>query len=270
MEVLARRIGGVWLRIVAIAAHKGGVGKTVTALGLAAAWARMGSRVLLVDLDPQAHASLGLGFEVEPERSMAAVFSDPPTALLEISAPAPEVQAEALLVAPSHIRLERAAQWLISRPRRDQYLGRALAMAGPAELVVLDCPPSLGPLVENALAASDEVIIPCQMEARAADGLVDLLELLALVRGDEFARWAILLTRVDSRKRVTNAATLAALSPWSDRILKTRIPVCEALNQAQIARRDIFAFDRGCSGALAYRTLAWELTQRWVRRSGTG
>ncbi len=127
--------------------------------------------------------------------------------------------------------------------------------------VVIDCQPALSVLTEASIAAADLIIVPCQMEARAADGLVDLLEMITLIRGPAFEAWRLLLNRVDDRKSVTNDAIMAALEPWSDRILKTRIPVSEPLNQAQIEGTDIFAFDPRCAGARAFKQLAQELLE---------
>ena len=104
-------------------------------------------------------------------------------------------------------------------------------------------------------------VIPCQMEARAADGLVDLLEVVSLIKGDDFDAWHILLTKVDSRKSLTNHAVMAALAPWTQKMLKTIIPQSEPLNQAQIERTDIFSFEPKSTGALAYEALTKEMIQ---------
>jgi chromosome partitioning protein len=97
------------------------------------------------------------------------------------------------------------------------------------------------------------------MEARAADGLVDLLEVISLIKGEEFDDWRILLTRVDSRKTTTNQAVMASLAPWVSKIFKTTIPQSESLNQAQIARTDIYSFEPKSRGALAYEAFAMEM-----------
>jgi len=130
---------------------------------------------------------------------------------------------------------------------------------------VIDCPSSLGSLVENALTAADLVIVPCRMEARAIDGLADLVDILKVLRGRTFDAWRILRTVVDSHNRVANAAIEAALgSKYAEWLLETVIPKSEALNKAQIARMDIFSFDERATGALAYLALADEVA-RWQR-----
>ena len=243
---------------IAIATHKGGTGKTVTAMALSAAFARAGQTCLLVDLDPQGHSTLGLGVElVEGEPTLHACFSEPP---LPLSRVLRATHLPGLDLAPANLRLARVAQALYMRPKREDVLRRTVApLAEQYTYLVLDCPPSLGVLTEAALAAADLVVIPCQLEARAADGLVDLLEVLGLLKGEDFAQWRILLTRVDRRKTTTNQAVLAALAPWQPHLFTTTIPQSEPLNQAQIERTDIFSFEPKSQGALAYAALAQEI-----------
>lgn len=245
-------------RTISIATHKGGTGKTVTAMALAAALARSGHRTLLVDLDPQGHSTLGLGIELGPEDwTLRDIFTDPPVSIDRIIRSAGR---EGLDVVPSNIRLERVAQFIYMRPKREELLRRALQPAMESyDFVVIDCPPSLGALTEAGIAAADFVIVPCQMEARAADGLVDLLELIGILKGENFDRWGILLTKMDGRRSVTNQAVLAALGHWEGKIFKTSIPQSEPLNQAQIERVDIFTFDAKCKGAQAYESLTEEV-----------
>lgn len=243
---------------IAIATHKGGTGKTVTAMALSAAFARAGHTCLLADLDPQGHSTLGLGVELaEGEPALHACFSEPPLPLRRVIR---ATHLPGLDLAPANLRLARVAQALYMRPKREDVLRRAVApLAGQYTYLVLDCPPSLGVLTEAALAAADLVVIPCQLEARAADGLVDLLELLGFLKGEDFAQWRILLTKVDRRKTTTNQAVLAALAPWQPHLFTTTIPQSEPLNQAQIERTDIFSFEPKSQGALAYAALAQEI-----------
>jgi chromosome partitioning protein len=245
-------------KTIAIATHKGGTGKTVTSMSLAAALANAGKQTLLIDLDPQGHSTLGLGVEVhEKDPTLRELFAEPPVAISRIIRP---THLSGLSIVPSNIGLERVAQFMYMRPKREEILRRALQpVANEFDFVVIDCPPSLGVLTETGLAAADFVIVPCQMEARAADGLVDLLEVVAILKGQDFSNWGILLTKVDSRKSVTNQAVQAALSPWQDKIFKTTIPQAEPLNQAQIERTDIFTFEPKGKAALAYEAFTQEL-----------
>lgn len=245
-------------KTILIATHKGGTGKTVTAMALSAAIALSKKKCLLVDLDPQGHSTLGLGLELhESDITIREVFSEPPQPIARVIR---TTHVPGLDIAPSNIRLARVAQALYMRPRREDLLKRALDTIRPQyDFIIIDCPPSLGILVEIGIAAADLIIIPCQMEARAADGLVDLLEVITLIRGEQFNAWQILLTRVDSRRTITNEAVLASLSPWKNKILKSCIPQSEPLNQAQIQRTDIYTFEPKSKGALAYQALKQEI-----------
>ncbi len=246
--------------IITIATHKGGVGKTVVTMSLAAAFARTGQPALIVDMDPQGHASLGLGVELQDDDlTLRDYFLDPSLPMERLIK---ETHVSGLYMLPSNIRLAPVAQTLYMRPRREEILRSGLnSIRDRYAFILVDCPPTLGVLTETSIGAADLAIIPCQMEARAADGLVDLLEMIGLVRGPTFEAWRILLNRVDPRKSVTNDAIMAALEPWSDRMLQTRIPVSEPLNQAQIEGTDIFAFDPRCAGARAFEQLARELLE---------
>jgi chromosome partitioning protein len=245
-------------KILSIATHKGGTGKTVTAMAIGSALARAGKPTLLVDLDPQGHCTLGLGVELaETDPTLRDYFSEPS---LPVQRLLRQTGVPGLDILPSNIRLARVAQALYMRPKREDLLKRGLTpLLGRYSYAVVDCPPSLGVLTETGIAAADLIIIPCQMEARAADGLVDLLEVIAIIKGDHFEDWRILLTKLDSRKTVTNEVVMAALSQWQEKIFKTSIPQSEPLNQAQIERTDIFSFDARSKGALAYEALTKEI-----------
>ncbi len=244
----------------AIAGHKGGIGKTVTAMAVSAALARRDShpQTLLIDLDPQGHCALGLGVELsDKDPSLRDLFTEPPQPIERLIH---DTHIPTLKLIPSTIRLARVTSNLYMRPRREELLKRHLSsLLSPYQFIVIDCPPSLGVLTEMGIAAADTILIPCQMEARAADSLVDLLEVIGMIKGESFQNWHILLTRVDPRKSVTNQAVRAALATWQDKIFTASIPQSEPLNQAQIARTDIFNYEPKSPGALAYQALAQEL-----------
>lgn len=246
-------------KIIAIALHKGGVGKTVTAMALAAGLARSGKKTLLVDLDPQGHSSLGLNAEPEPQEPTIRDFFESRRTLREVIK---ETEVPGLFVAPSNLRLAQATHGLYARPKREEILKKGLKeLDGEFDFIVVDCPPSLGPLVEMGVGAADLIVVPSLMEARATDALQDLLELVTIIKGDGFTNWRILLTKVDQRKTITNQAVMTALEPWAGKLFRTQIPQCETLNQAQIARQDIYRYDPKGRGALAYQALIEELAQ---------
>lgn len=246
------------IKTISIATHKGGTGKTVTAMALASALAWSKKSTLLVDLDPQGHSTLGLGVELtDQSATLRELFNDTHLTINQVIG---KTHLANLDIVPSNIRLERVTQFLYMRPRREELLNRALQpVINQYQYIVIDCPPSLGVLTETGLAAADLIIIPCQMEARAVDGLVDLLEVIGIIKGESFCDWRILFTKVDNRKSITNQAVMAALSQWKQKFFKTAIPQSEPLNQAQIERTDIFSFDPKSKGALAYERLTREI-----------
>jgi len=242
---------------IAISTHKGGVGKTVTALALAAGFAKRGLRTLLIDLDPQGHCSPGLGVEIT-EPTLKQFFERYPSlALSEIIRP---TYLEKLHVASSDLGLSWVAEGLSSRPKRDEFLARSLR---PLEVnydwIVMDCPPNLGVLTQNAVTAADFVVIPTSPDARTVNAIQDLLDVVHLMKGEAYESYGILLTRVDNRKSKTNSNLRTSLAPWNGKLFETVIPQSEPLNQAQMASQDIYTFDPGSAGAMAYGQLINEL-----------
>jgi chromosome partitioning protein len=178
-------------KIISIAAHKGGVGKTVSTMALGASLARAGKRTLIVDCDPQSHSGMGLGIvPEEKEPTLRELFSEPPTPMKRLIR---DTHIPGLSLLPSTIRLARTAQYLYGRPKREELLKRGLEQVrGEFDFIVVDLPPSLGVLTECGIAAADLVVIPCQMKARATEGLVDLLEVIEIIKGEDFTDWRIL------------------------------------------------------------------------------
>lgn len=250
-------------KVICTATHKGGTGKTVTSMCIAAALAQSKTRTLLIDLDPQGHSTIGLGVDLgENDPTVKDIFSQ---SSISVSKVVRRTHLDKLDILPSNIALEKATYFLYMKPRREELLRKALQpILDEYKYIVIDCPPSLGVLTETAISASDLILVPCQMEARAGDGLVDLLEVVHVIKGEEFQNWKIVLTKFDNRKSVTNQAIMGALSSWKDHILKSSIPQSEPLNQAQIERTDIFTFDSKSKGALAYQALKDEVL-RYVR-----
>jgi len=244
--------------IIGIATHKGGSGKTVTAINLAAGLARAGDKVLLVDLDPQGHAGLGLGIELGYDDKNVADALLPGGKDLEeviVASSVPNLD-----VAPSNIRLATVAESLYSRPRREERLLNALQPVQEAyRWVIVDSPPNLGSLMWNIIYASNLVLIPCVMGARSADGLVDLLGLVREVKSRDPYDYRILYTIVDVRNKATNAAIQIQMESYRDKTYRAIIPRAEVLNQAQIIGQDIFEFSPKSKGAEAYGQLAEEV-----------
>mgnify|MGYP002633536173 CR=1 FL=1 len=250
-------------RIIAISNQKGGVGKTTTAVNLAACLAEAGDRVLLVDLDPQGNATSGLGIDkVEGVPSIYDVLvRDTPLAdtLQPTSMPG-------LTVAPSSRDLVGAEIELTSALAREHRLADALkSLPMDFDTVILDCPPSLGLLTLNALTAADSVLVPLQAEFFALEGLGELVRTIQLIqrRLNPALAWeGVLLTLYDHRNRLCREVSDDVREHFGDKVFETAIPRNVRLGEAPSFGQPIIQYDPGARGAEAYRALAQELIAR--------
>jgi chromosome partitioning protein len=246
--------------VYALANQKGGVGKTTTAINLAACLAEAGARTLIVDLDPQANATSGLG-----ERAGATSTYD----LLD-GAPLAELvqhtRFENLDLIPSRPELAGAVVELAGREDGESYLAQSLEGArDDYAFIFLDCPPSLGPLTVNALAAADQVLVPMQAEYYALEGLSQLVKSVELVRARLNPRLSIggvLLTMVDGRTRLSADVADEVRKHFGDRVFNTTIPRSVRLAEAPSHGLPAIAYDRRSAGADAYWRAANELVER--------
>jgi chromosome partitioning protein len=247
-------------RIYALANQKGGVGKTTTAINVAACLAEAGETALVVDLDPQANATSGLGMRANGTSSYDLLDGAP---LAELVQP---TRFANLHLVPSRPELAGAVIELSRRGDGERYLAQALASGTDAfDFVFLDCPPSLGPLTVNALAAADRVLVPVQAEYYALEGLTQLLESLELVRrrlNPRLGVGGLLLTMVDARTRLAADVEAEVRAHFGDLVFQATVPRSVRLAEAPSHGLPAIAYDRRSAGADAYWRVAMELVAR--------
>ena len=245
-------------KIIAVINQKGGVGKTTTSINFAAGLAKQGYKTLLIDLDPQAHSTIGIG--VEPGTYQKAIH-DVLINKEKIEDVILKTQVENLDLAPSHIRLDRAEQQLTPEMFRESRLNKAIRNLD-YDFIVIDCRPTLGTLTINALYASNFILVPCEMARYSLDGFSDLMDTIEHVKnGDNLNKEElirIVLTKYDSRKSVSNDWVMTQLEPYNKLLFNTKIRQNEALNQAHIAMEPIFVFKGNSAGAEDYNQLTEE------------
>jgi chromosome partitioning protein len=252
-------------RIITIANQKGGVGKTTTAVNLAASMSLHGLRVLVIDLDPQGNASTAL--DVDHHSGVVSVYNvlvdgQPLAGVIRPSASIPQ-----LYCAPATIDLAGAEIELVPLVARESRLVRALAGFDSSGLdyIFIDCPPSLGLLTVNALVAAPEILIPIQCEYYALEGLEQLLRTVDLVRSHlnpALTVSTILLTMFDGRTRLASQVAEEVRDHFGEIVLKTIIPRSVRVSEAPSYGQSVMTYDPGSSGAQAYLAAAREMAHR--------
>jgi chromosome partitioning protein len=249
--------------VLAVVNQKGGVGKTTTAINLGAALAELGHPVLLVDLDPQANSTSGLGLDPARARLTTYHVLMGEATLAEAEQP---TSVGGMRLVPSSIDLAGAEVELASMPERELRLRRALdAPPEGVELVIVDCPPSLGLLTLNALAAATKMLIPTQCEFFALEGLRHLFLTQQLVRSELNPRLevgGILMTQFDARTTLAWDVLAEVRRTHPDDVLTTLIPRNVRISEAPSHGKSVLDYDPTCRGAIAYRELAQELMTR--------
>ena len=257
-------------RIFTVANQKGGVGKTTSTVNLAAALARQGARVLVIDLDPQGNASTALGVEHRSETVSVydVIINDDPMASAVQKSP----EFDALFCLPATIHLAGAEIELVSLVAREQRLHTALETfltesEQPFHYVFIDCPPSLGLLTINAFVAANEVLIPIQCEYYALEGLSQLLTNIQLIErhlNPKLAVSTILLTMFDSRTNLANQVAQEVRDHFPEQTLSTLIPRSVRISEAPSYGQSVISYDGNSSGSLSYLEAAAEIARRGV------
>ncbi len=256
--------------VIALANQKGGVGKSTTAINLAAGLALQGDRVLLVDLDPQGNASSGLG--IDRGRINLSIY-DVLLRQVPMEDAVEPTSVRDLFLVPATIDLAGAEIELVSQFSREQRLRVGLdPLLGDYDVILVDCPPSLGLLTVNALAAADEVIIPIQCEYYALEGLSQLLNNVELVRSNlnpGLRLTGVILTMFDGRTRLSKEVAQQVREHFGDVAYRTVVPRSVRLSEAPSFGEPIETFDPMSRGAIAYRELAREFRSRHEREEAS-
>jgi len=250
-------------KIISLANQKGGVGKTTTSINLAASLAAMEKKVLIVDADPQANSSSGLGLDVK--KLKCSIYEclidnvDVRTALCD-------TELENMKILPSHIDLVGAEIEMLNLPEREKILKNVLSpIKDEFDYILIDCSPSLGLITLNALTAADSVIIPVQCEYYALEGISKLLNTIKIVKSKlnpELEIEGFLLTMYDSRTRLNNQVMDEVKKHFGDMVFETIIQRNIKLSEAPSFGQSVIAYDAESKGAQNYMQLAKELIDK--------
>ncbi|MDI9461327.1 MAG: ParA family protein [Saccharofermentanales bacterium] len=249
--------------VISVVNQKGGVGKTTTAVNLAAYLGKRSQKTLLIDADPQGNATSGLGFaKKDQEQTTYDVMING----LPLTEAIQNTQYRNLSLCPANIELTGAEIELISVPEREKVLAKAMSsIRTQFDYILIDCPPSLGLMTVNALTASNSILIPIQAEYYALEGLEQLIGTYSLVKNSsnpDLEVLGIVITMFDTRTQLAHQVEAEVREHFPDQVFKTVIPRNVRLSEAPSYGKPILAYDKWSRGAKAYDSLAKEIIRK--------
>ncbi len=254
------------MKVIAIANQKGGVGKTTTAINLSAAFAKMGKKVLLIDTDPQGHATVGLAIKTKNKKTLAELLTYDD---LNPSKVIQKTEIEGLDIIPSDLSLAVAEMKLALMGAKEYKLRTKLSQIKGYDFVVIDCPPTFGTLAINAFTFADEVILPIQLSYFSLEGVSNFVDTINFVNKDINGIVShltkiggVLITFCDTRAKVAKEIYSSIERVFGNKVFQTKIPQNVRLNEAQSRGKNVFDYDPRCKGAVAYEAFAKEYLSR--------
>lgn len=254
------------MRILAIANHKGGVGKSTTAINLGAALARLGKKVLLIDTDAQGHTTIGLNVETKDKQTIAELLCDDTTQPKDVIQ---QTYIKDLDIIPSDLSLAIAEMKLASMHAKEFKLRNKLKGIKGYDVMIFDCPPTFGTLPMNVFACAQEIILPLQLSYFSLEGVNNFIDTINFINRDigpiikhKISIGGVLITFFDTRTNLAKEVHARIKDIFGKKIFKTHIPQNVKLNEAQSHGKAIFDYDPECKGAHAYMSLAKEIISK--------
>ncbi len=254
------------MRTIAIANHKGGVGKSTTAINLGAALARLGKKVLVIDIDAQGHTTVGLGVNTKDKQTIAELLCDDSTKPADVIQ---QTYIKGLDIIPSDLSLAIAEMKLASMHAKEFKLRNKLKGVKGYDVMLFDCPPTFGTLPMNVFSCAQEIILPLQLSYFSLEGVNNFVETINFINKDigpiinhKISIGGVLITFFDTRTKLARDVHGRIKDIFGKKIYKTFIPQNIKLNEAQANGKAIFDYDPECKGALAYMSLAKEIIKK--------
>lgn len=254
------------MNIIAVANQKGGVGKTTTAINFSAALAKLGKKVLLVDTDPQGHATIGLGIQTKNKKTLAELLSYDQCSVKEVIQ---KSYVEGLDVIPSDLSLAVAEMKISMMGAKEFRLRTKLCDVKGYDYLIIDCPPTFGTLAMNAFTFAQQVILPIQLSYFSLEGVSNFIDTLNFINRDinsivnhTIKIGGVLITFCDTRAKIAQEVLGSIERVFGRAMFHTKIPANVRINEAQSHGKVVFDYDPKCKGSLAYEALAQEFLER--------